>query len=181
MALVKETNISEYSKLAAVIIGATMNQPRIIKKYPNRRLYDTTISQYITLDEVKALVLSHTPFKIVDARTDEDMTTYVLLQIISEQEGGSTPIFTREILQNIIRFYGNPLQKMMSEFLEKTFSSFNDPQSQFQEYFKQTPLETMAELTKRNMAIWQTAVSDYFNKSTQQNQSNTSKKTSKKS
>lgn len=149
-----------------------MNQPRIIKKYPNRRLYDTTISQYITLDDIKALVLSHTPFKIIDARTEEDMTTYVLLQIISEQEGGANPIFTHEILQNIIRFYGNPLQKMMSEFLEKTFSSFNDPQSQFQEFFKQSPFETMAELTKRNMAIWQTAVGDFLN---------TSKKNSKKS
>lgn len=141
-----------------------MNTPRIIKKYPNRRLYDTEVSCYITLDEVKSLVLNHVPFKIVDARSDEDMTNYVLLQIISEQEGGNSPIFTSEILQNIIRFYGNPLQKMMSEFLEKTFSSFTDPQSQFQDYFKSTHFDTMAELTKRNMTIWQSAVDQFLGK-----------------
>lgn len=135
---------------------------RIIKKYPNRRLYDTAVSRYITLDEVKSLVLNHVPIKIVDARTDEDMTAYVLLQIISEQEGGTTPIFTVEILQNIIRIYGNPLQKMLSEFLEKTFSSINDPRK-FQEYFQQSPLETMTDFAKMNMSTWQSTVDNFFN------------------
>lgn len=129
---------------------------RIIKKYPNRRLYDTHVSRYITLEEVKALVLDHAPFKIVDAETDEDMTDYVLLQIITENESGKTPIFTTEILQNIIRFYGNPMQKMMSQFLEKSFGAFQDAA-------KKNPLDTLTDLAKKNMALWQSSFEDFMN------------------
>lgn len=134
-----------------------MEELRIIKKYPNRRLYDTAVSRYITLEEVKELVIKNIKFKIVDARTDEDMTNYVLLQIISEHEGGNSPIFTTAILQNIIRFYGNPLQKVLKQFLEQSFSQFNEKQAEVKITY-----DTLAELAKQNIAKWQSAFEEMF-------------------
>lgn len=147
-----------------------MNQLRIIKKYPNRRLYDTEVSRYITLDEVKELVIQQIKFKIIDARTEQDMTNYVLLQIISEQEAGHSPIFTTEILQNMIRFYGNPLQKTMRHFLEDSFSQFSDQKSDITSYFQKLAegkldYEGLTELTKRNWEKWQSTMKDYFSSS----------------
>lgn len=153
-----------------------MDQIRIIKKYPNRRLYDTTISSYITLDEIKELVLKHIKFKIIDKNTDEDMTDYVLLQIITEKESMGSPIFTTEILQNIIRFYGNPLQKWMSQFLENSFSTLFEQQAHFQKNFKENPFNVMTELVQKNMAIWQANFDQYCS-----NNSVNTTKTSKKS
>lgn len=106
---------------------------RLIKKYPNRRLYDTNLSCYITLEEIKDLVLKHVKFKIVDTRTNVDVTNYILLQIISEQENNGSPFFTTEVLQNIIRFYGNSMQAMMSKYLEKSMALFTDQQVNLQE------------------------------------------------
>ena len=130
----------------------TMPATRIIKRYSNRRLYDTITSRYITLDEIKELVLQQIKFKVVDNKTNEDLTTYVLLQIISEYENKQVPLFTTEILENIIRFYGNPLQKSMSQFLEKFFSQFTE---------QKNPLHIMTDLTKRNLDFWQAAFSQF--------------------
>lgn len=88
-------------------------QIRLIKKYPNRRLYDTTSSTYITIGDVKNLVLSHEPFRIVDAKTGEDLTRSVLLQIILEEEACGQPLFSSELLAQIIRFYGQASQNLM--------------------------------------------------------------------
>jgi polyhydroxyalkanoate synthesis repressor PhaR len=97
-----------------------MSEPRIIKKYPNRRLYDTAVSSYITLEDVKQLVLERADFHVIDARTNTDITRGILLQIISEQEEQGNPIFTTEVLAHIIRFYGDTLQGMMGNYLEKS-------------------------------------------------------------
>jgi|SRR5579872_2319681 len=140
-----------------------MQELRIIKRYPNRRLYDTVTSCYITLDEVQDLVLKQIKFKIIDNDTNEDLTSYVLLQIISEQESGRLPFFTTDILENIIRFYGNPLQKNMSQLLEKCFSAFTDQKSDFQEAIKENPLNMITELTKQNLDLWQSTLSQCFN------------------
>ena len=99
-----------------------MESARIIKKYPNRRLYDTAISRYITLEEIQTLVLKSVPFKVIDARTKADMTHYVLLQIITERENGHSPIFSTDTLQNIIRFYGHPLQHEVTDLFEKNLA-----------------------------------------------------------
>src|SRR5690606_13541044 len=80
---------------------------RIIKKYPNRRLYDTDTSSYITLAEVKALVMDNEPFVVRDAKSNDDLTRSILLQIILEEETAGVPIFTEQVLANIIRFYGH--------------------------------------------------------------------------
>ena len=106
---------------------------RLIKKYPNRRLYDTATSSYITLADVKQLVLDNVVFKVVDAKSDEDLTRSILLQIILEEEGSGAPIFSSSMLSQIIRFYGHALQGMMGSYLEKNILTFMDIQRRLQE------------------------------------------------
>jgi polyhydroxyalkanoate synthesis repressor PhaR len=106
---------------------------RVIKKYPNRRLYDTDTSSYITLAEVKRLVMKSEPFMVVDAKTNDDLTRSILLQIILEEEAGGAPMFTEAVLANIIRFYGNSMQGFMGSYLEKNVQSFTDMQSKMKE------------------------------------------------
>lgn len=136
-----------------------MNEPRLIKKYPNRRLYDTAISSYITLEDVKRLVLDRTNFSVIDARSNADITRSILLQIISEQEEQGNPIFTTEVLAHIIRFYGDTLQGMMGNYLEKSLQAFIEQQhlvrEQMRNFMGQNPLTMMSELAERNLAIWQ--------------------------
>lgn len=107
--------------------------PRLIKKYPNRRLYDTQTSTYITLADVKQLVLDIEDFKVVDAKTGADLTRSILLQIILEEEAGGAPLFTAAMLSQIIRFYGHAMQGMMGAYLEKTMSAFVEIQNTMQE------------------------------------------------
>ena len=108
-------------------------QVRLIKKYPNRRLYDTKSSAYITLGDVKELVLKYECFKVVDAKTVEDLTRSILLQIILEEETGGMPIFTPELLSQLIRFYGNAMQGMFGKYLENNLSTFVEFQQKVQE------------------------------------------------
>jgi polyhydroxyalkanoate synthesis repressor PhaR len=109
---------------------------RILKKYPNRRLYDTEVSSYITLADVKAMVLESTAFEVRDAKTGEDLTRSILLQIILEEETGGVPIFSASTLSQIIRFYGNAMQGMMGSYLEKNLQTFTDIQSRLAEQSK---------------------------------------------
>lgn len=155
--------------------------PRIIKKYPNRRLYDTEVSSYITVDEIKDLVLNHVPFKVLDAKTTENVTDIVLLQIINEQEAGQAPLFTTEILQGMIRFYGNPLQKTMSQFLEKNFSLFNNNPNEFKKHLESMisnypAFDTLSQMTKQNMAIFQSMTEQLLNKKSTQKASKKAKR-----
>ena len=109
---------------------------RVIKKYPNRRLYDTETSTYITLTEVKQLVMDHQLFVVRDAKTNEDLTRSILLQIILEEEAGGAPMFSEAALANIIRFYGNAMQGFMGTYLEKNVQAFTDMQAQMAEQSK---------------------------------------------
>jgi polyhydroxyalkanoate synthesis repressor PhaR len=110
-----------------------MSELRVIKKYPNRRLYDTATSSYITLADVKKLVLDNVEFKVVDAKTGDDLTRPILLQIIIEEEAGGVPMFSSDMLSQIIRFYGNAMQGMMGSFLEKNIQTFMQIQQRLQE------------------------------------------------
>ena len=112
---------------------ASAKSLRVIKKYPNRRLYDTDTSSYITLAEVKRLVMKTEPFMVVDAKTNDVLTRSILLQIILEEETGGAPMFTEAVLGNIIRFYGNSMQGFMGSYLEKNVQSFTDMQSKMKE------------------------------------------------
>lgn len=110
--------------------------PRILKKYPNRRLYDTEVSSYITLAEVKAMVLAGTKFEVRDAKTGDDLTRSILLQIILEEETDGVPIFSAGMLSQIIRFYGHAMQGMMGSYLEKNLQTFTDIQARLAEQSK---------------------------------------------
>jgi polyhydroxyalkanoate synthesis repressor PhaR len=106
---------------------------RLIKKYPNRRLYDTQTSSYITLADVKQLVLDQEEFKVADAKSNEDLTRQILMQIILEEEQEGQPMFTPPVLSQIIRSYGNAMQGMMGSYLEKNVQAFVDIQNKLQE------------------------------------------------
>ena len=108
-------------------------QQRLIKKYPNRRLYDTRTSSYITLADVKDLVLNHEHFQVVDAKSGEDLTRSILLQIILEEEAGGAPMFTSDLLAHMIRFYGNAMQGMMGKYLESNIKAFTEMQVKLQD------------------------------------------------
>ncbi len=112
-------------------------QPRLIKKYPNRRLYDTKTSAYITLSDVKDLVLYRENFNVLDAKTGEDITRSILLQIILEEEAGGMPLFTTDLLAQMIRFYGHAMQGMLGKYLESNIKSFIEFQKKLQEQSQQ--------------------------------------------
>ena len=109
---------------------------RLIKKYPNRRLYDTQTSAYITLADVKQLVLDSEEFNVVDAKTQADLTRSILLQIILEEEAGGAPLFSSETLGHMIRFYGHSMQGMMGSYMEKTLQAFVEVQGRLQDQSK---------------------------------------------
>ncbi len=144
-----------------------MTEKRIIKKYPNRRLYDTVDSKYITLDDVKDLVMDNIDFCVIDKKTNEDITRNILLQIILEQEEDDEPIFTVDVLAKIIRLYGEGVQDMASNFLERSFYLFTEQQELFNQRMKEAmrhnPLSTMAEVTQKNMQMWKKMQDDLFN------------------
>jgi polyhydroxyalkanoate synthesis repressor PhaR len=135
-----------------------MAAARIIKKYPNRRLYDTEISSYITLEEVRQLVLSGTPFEVHDAKTGEDLTRAVLLQIIAEHEQHGQPMFSANLLSQIIRFYGDSMQGFVGGYLENSLQIFLDQQHKFRaqlnEMLGQTPWSMLNEMTERSIDLW---------------------------
>jgi polyhydroxyalkanoate synthesis repressor PhaR len=113
-------------KTIAKVAGSS---DRIIKKYPNRRLYDTDTSSYITLTEIKQLVMDSEAFIVLDAKTGEDLTRSILLQIILEEESQGSPMFTAPVLANIIRFYGHTMQGFMGGYLEKNMQALMDMQA----------------------------------------------------
>ena len=110
--------------------------PRVIKKYPNRRLYDTDSSTYITLAEIKQLVMQSQPLVVRDAKTGDDLTRSIFLQIILEEEAGGAPMFSEAVLANIIRFYGNAMQGFMGSYLENNVHAFMDMQAKLAEQSK---------------------------------------------
>lgn len=109
---------------------------RVLKKYPNRRLYDTRSSSYITLADVKKMVLAGEDFEVRDAKSGEDLTRSILLQIILEEESGGVPMFSAQVLAQIIRFYGHAMQGMMGAYLEKNMQTFVEIQNRLAEQTK---------------------------------------------
>ena len=136
-----------------------MSETRIIKKYPNRRLYDTEVSSYITLEDVRHLVLQHVDFSVQDAKSKQDITRSILLQIILEREEGGEPIFSEPVLQEIIRFYGDSLQGMMTSYLEKSLKLFVEQQDKWRgglaNVMTGDPLTIMRDIAEQNLSMWQ--------------------------
>ncbi len=135
-----------------------MPKPRVIKKYPNRRLYDTEISSYITIEDVRQLIIDGEEFEVRDARSGDDLTRQVLLQIIAEHEQDGEPLLSTQLLSQIIRFYGDSMQGFMGSYLERSMQLFLDQQHQFRSQLNnllgKTPWSMLNQLTERNLDMW---------------------------
>jgi len=134
-----------------------MPQLRVIKKYPNRRLYDTEISSYVTLEDVRQLIVEGESFEVRDARTGADLTRSVLLQILAEHEDIGQPIFSTQLLTTVIRFYGDSLQGIIGSYLERSIQLFSDQQTQLRGTLGnvvQAPWTLISQLADKNMEIW---------------------------
>lgn len=137
-----------------------MAKTRVIKKYPNRRLYDTEISSYITIEDVRQLVIDGETFEVRDAKSGDDITRSVLLQIIAEHEEHGQPMFSTNLLSQVIRFYGDSLQGFMGSYLEKSLQTFLEQSQQFRSQLNsligQSPWSMLNDMTERNLEIWKT-------------------------
>ena len=143
-----------------------MTDIRIIKKYPNRRLYDTDRSKYITLEDVKKLAIEGIEFCVKDVKSEEDLTRSILLQIIAEQEHNGEPLFSTQALTQLIRCYGQSYQNVISDYLQNSIDIFTKQQSGFQETLKesssQNPFNAMSDLTERNLNLWKEVQDNFF-------------------
>lgn len=143
-----------------------MSEPRIIKKYPNRRLYDTEESRYITLSDIRRLVLDKVDFVVIDKKTETDITRSILLQVISEQEAEGEPIFSRDFLSQVIRSYGGTMQGIVSSYMEQSLKLFMSQQQQLRDKVKGVvgidPVGMVTNLTLKNYARWKSVQDEIF-------------------
>jgi polyhydroxyalkanoate synthesis repressor PhaR len=144
----------------------TEDNVRIIKKYPNRRLYDTVHSRYVTLPEVRDLVTNNIPFKVVDTQSDEDITRNILLQIILEQESDQDPLFSNDHLQDFIRYYGENSREGFTSFMEQSLNFFHEQQEMIQDQMKDlmdvNPVKYWNQATEKNLEMWQNMQNDFM-------------------
>jgi polyhydroxyalkanoate synthesis repressor PhaR len=134
-----------------------MSNERVIKKYANRRLYDSTGSRHVTLDDIRKMIVSGEKVKVIDDKSGEDLTRAVLLQVISEQEQFGTPVLSTELLEGIIRFYGNPVQEMLTRYMEQSISAISRQQQAMRAEMAKVmegPMAPMAEFARQNMEQW---------------------------
>lgn len=136
---------------------------RLLKKYPNRRLYDTQDSVYVTLEDVRQMVLANESIKVVDSKSGNDLTRSVLLQIIAEQEGeGHEPLLTNRVLQQLIRFYGNSMQGLLSRYIEQSVMIFLQQQELYQRRMRDvlsaSPLKLVQKIADQNISFWRNLV-----------------------
>lgn len=139
-----------------------MIEERIIKKYPNRRLYDTGESKYITSTDVRDMVMSGVKVKVVDSASEEDLTRQILMQIIMEEESGGRPLFTAEMLAQLIRFYGGTMQGVFARYLEESFNLFANQQQEAQAGIPKDPVEVFNTLTRKNLDMWNDMQSSFM-------------------
>lgn len=147
-------------------MGCAVSERRLIKKYPNRRLYDTEESRYITLADVQRLMLDGTDVKVIDTQSGEDITRGILIQIITEQEAGGNPLFTTDMLTRFIRFYDESVQDAFSSFLEQTLKLYSEQQehmrAQMDQIVSGPAVDTWTELAERNMELWREMQNSFF-------------------
>ncbi|MEO8063071.1 MAG: polyhydroxyalkanoate synthesis repressor PhaR [Pseudomonadota bacterium] len=143
-----------------------MSDPRVIKKYPNRRLYDTVQSKYITLADIRSLVLERIEFVVIDKKSQDDITRSILLQVIAEQEHGTDPVMSRDFLSQVIRSYGGNLQNLLSSYLEQSMKLFGSQQRELRDKVKAVvgmdPVETVAGVAQRNYQRWRSVQDEIF-------------------
>lgn len=133
-------------------------EPRIIKKYPNRRLYDTVESQYITLQQIRDLVLAEVPFIVIDQKSEEDISRSILLQIILEQESETNPLFSNDNLERFIRYYNTGAHKGFSDFIGQGMNFFQQQQQEFRKTMEgmtsHNPVSFWTDMTQKNIDAW---------------------------
>jgi len=133
-------------------------QPRVIKKYPNRRLYDTDKSQYVTLQQIRELVLEEIPFIVIDQKSEQDITRSILLQIIFEQESETNPLFSNDNLERFIRYYNAGAHTGFSEYIGKSMSFFQQQQREFSKAVSgvaaHNPMSYWTDMTQKNIDAW---------------------------
>jgi polyhydroxyalkanoate synthesis repressor PhaR len=141
-----------------------MSEPRVIKKYPNRRLYDTVESRYITLADIRRLVTEGIDFVVVDKKTQDDITRSILLQVIAEQEHAGEPLMSQDFLSQIIRSYGSAMQSFVGSYLEQSLKMLAGQQQQMREQMRgmvgSDTYDNLATLTQRNIERWRAMQED---------------------
>ncbi|HSZ08835.1 MAG TPA: polyhydroxyalkanoate synthesis repressor PhaR [Steroidobacteraceae bacterium] len=134
-----------------------MSNERLIKKYANRRLYDSTESRHVTLEDIRKMIVSGAKVKVVDDKSGEDLTRAVLLQVIAEQDQYGTPVLSTELLEAIIRFYGNPVQEMLTKYMEQSVGTLVRQQETMRAEMTKAlagPMAPLAEFARQNMDQW---------------------------
>lgn len=139
---------------------------RLIKKYPNRRLYDTEESRYIALADIEQLVLAHVDFWVQDTKTKDDITRTILLQVISERELNGQPLLSQQVLEQLVRIYGAGLEDMAQTYLDRSLMLWSDTQDLLHEHVSaplpSDPATAMQELTERNLGLWTEMQNNFF-------------------
>ena len=143
-------------------------EPRVIRKYPNRRLYDTVESRYVTLADIRRLVVERVDFVVLDRKSQQDITRTILLQVIAEQEGGGESLMSRDFLSHVIRSYGNGLQDFVRRYLDESIQQFAKEQRELRERFKSVigidPVETVTEVATKNYQRWKRLQEEVFSR-----------------
>lgn len=141
-------------------------QPRVVKKYPNRRLYDTVESRYITLADIRRLVMERIDFIVIDKKSQEDITRSILLQVIAEQEHAGEPLMSQDFLSQVIRSYGGAMQCLVGSYLEQSLKLLSNQQQQMREHmrgvFGNDAYDSIAALTHQNIERWRSVQDDIF-------------------
>ncbi len=139
-----------------------MSETRTIKKYPNRRLYDTVDSRYITLADIRRLVVERVDFVVVDKKTQEDITRSILLQVIAEQEHGSDPLMSRDFLAQVIRCYGGSMQGLIGSYLEQSLKLFTAAPRERRSAGDPMSVDAMNHLAQRNYLRWRSVQDEIY-------------------
>jgi polyhydroxyalkanoate synthesis repressor PhaR len=151
---------------SGLLRGATMSESRIIKKYPNRRLYDTVESRYITLADIRRLVMDKVDFVVIDKKTQEDITRSILLQVISEQEHVGEPLMSQDFLSQVIRSYGGAMQSYVGSYLEQSLKLLAGQQQQMRDQMRgvmgNDAYDAISTLTQRNLERWRSIQDEIF-------------------
>jgi polyhydroxyalkanoate synthesis repressor PhaR len=144
------------------------NSPRVIRKYPNRRLYDTVESRYVTLADVRRLVVDRVDFVVLDRKSQQDITRSILLQVIAEQEGAGESLMSRDFLSQVIRTYGNGLHDFVGRYLDESIQQFARDQRELREKFKNVlgidPVETVSAVAQKNYQRWKALQEEVFSR-----------------
>jgi polyhydroxyalkanoate synthesis repressor PhaR len=159
---------TQRTKRATAATDQPKGGPRVIRKYPNRRLYDTVESRYVTLADIRRLVVERVDFVVLDRKSQQDITRSILLQVIAEQEGGGESLMSRDFLSQVIRTYGSGVQDFVGRYLDESIQLFAREQRELRDRFKNVvgidPLETVTQVAQKNYQRWKSLQEEVFSR-----------------